>query len=125
MITQAQADQLAEAWLQAWNSRDLARIMAHYADAIDFCSPFIVNMLQRPDGRLLGKPAVQAYFAQGLAKFPDLHFTLLQALPGVGSVTLLYRSVNDLLAAETMEIDADGKICRVLAHYSATAERSY
>ncbi len=117
MFTQQQADTLAAAWLQAWNNRNLTQIMAHYADEIEFRSPFVVSLLQRPDGRLLGKPAVEAYFAQGLAKFPELHFTLLQVLPGVDSVTLLYRSVNDLLAAETMEIDAAGKICRVMAHY--------
>jgi len=121
MLTQPQADKLADAWLQAWNSRDLARIMEHYADAIEFRSPFIVKLMDIADGSLHGKPALAAYFAQGLAKFPELHFTLLQVLPGVGSVTLLYRSVNDLLAAEVMEIDAAGKICRVMAHYCDTA----
>jgi predicted solute-binding protein len=50
-----------------------------------------------------------------------LNFELLQVLPGMTSITLLYKSVNNLLAAEVMEINSEGKIYSVLAHYSEIA----
>lgn len=117
MITQAHADQLAASWLHAWNKHDIKRIMAHYADGIEFSSPFVKVLLNQSDGKINGKPALESYFLRGLAKYPALKFQLLHVLPGMASFVLIYNSVNNLLAAEMMEIDADGLVSRVLAHY--------
>ncbi len=54
---------------------------------------------------------------KGLEAYPDLKFELYQVLTGINSITLYYKTVNDMLAAEVMEIDSDGKIARVIAHY--------
>ncbi|OHX35776.1 DUF4440 domain-containing protein [Methylomonas sp. LWB] len=116
-MTEEFADRFAAEWLQAWNDRDLERILGHYADSIEFTSPFAQALLGEASGTVVGKPALRDYFRIGLGKYPDLQFTLLHALPGVASLTLVYRSVNDLLAAEVMEIDQDAKITRVNAHY--------
>ena len=121
MFSQQSADDIAKHWINTWNSRDIAQIMAHYSDNIEFSSPFISALTNSTTGKIDGKPALQAYFLTGLANFPELNFELLQALPGMFSMTLLYKSVNNLLAAEVMEIDSEGKIYRVLAHYSETA----
>jgi hypothetical protein len=121
MLNQQSADEIANHWINAWNSRDIMQIMAHYADNIEFTSPFINTLTLCTEGKIYGKPALQAYFLKGLANFPELNFELLQALPGMTSVTLLYKSINNLLAAEVMEIDSEGKIYSVLAHYSETA----
>jgi hypothetical protein len=48
---------------------------------------------------------------------------LLLVLPvavmvGVDSVTLYYRSVKGMLAAEVMLFDENGKVARATAHYS-------
>lgn len=105
-------------WIAAWNAHDLDRIMAHYADAIEFTSPFVVKLPNDPGGLVIGKPGLRAYFERGLARYPDLHFRLLHVLPGVASITLFYESVNDLIAAEVMEFDPEGRVARVLAHYA-------
>lgn len=118
MISQPQADEMAASWLSAWNSHDIDKIMAHYAEDIEFYSPFVKVLLNRPDGKIGGKPELEAYFLQALAKYPALKFQLLYVLPGVASFTLVYKSVNQLLAAETMEIDAVGRVFRVMAHYT-------
>ena len=76
-----------------------------------------------PDGTLAGVAALRDYFARALAAYPDLHFALLEVLPGAGSVVLLYRSVNGLLAAEMMELDDSGRVTRVRAHYAEDAGR--
>ncbi len=121
MLNQQRADEIAYHWINAWNSRDIMQIMAHYAENIEFSSPLISSLTNCSEGKIIGKPALQTYFLKGLANFPELNFELLQALPGMTSVTLLYKSINNLLAAEVMEINSEGKIYSVLAHYSETA----
>lgn len=118
MLTQERARQIAIEWLESWNSHDIDRIMLHYAENIEFISPFAVKLLGAPDGTVRGKEALREYFSRGLAAYPDLQFHLHKILPGVRSVTICYESVNDLMAAEVMEIDGQGRIERVQAHYT-------
>ncbi len=111
-------EERSQEWLAAWNARDLERILAHYADDVEFSSPFIAKLSGDADGVLRGKPALRDYFGRGLAAYPALKFGFIRLYPGVRSCVLEYRSVDDLRAAEVMEFDAVGKICRVRAHYS-------
>ena len=108
----------AHDWINAWNSHDIEAILSHYADEIIFTSPFVAKLNNAPDGTLRGREALRDYFLRGLRAYPELHFELLHVAVGVGSVTLIYRSVNNLLAAEVMEWNSAGQIQRVLAHYS-------
>ena len=41
MISPQFAAQFAEEWVAVWNSRDLDRILAHYADDFEMASPYI------------------------------------------------------------------------------------
>jgi ketosteroid isomerase-like protein len=109
--------EFAKEWLQAWNNHDLDAILAHYAETIEFTSPFALKLAPESEGKLHGKAELRRYFARALEAYPDLHFQPLHTTSSVGSVVLIYRSVNDLLAAEMMEFDEDGKVSRVLAHY--------
>lgn len=117
-MTEDAARAMAQAWVEAWNSHDLDAIMHHYADAIEFTSPFVTALLDEPSGTLTGRAALRSYFEQGLARYPDLVFDLHEVLPGVRSLVVVYESVNNLLAAETMEVDDAGLVRRVLAHYT-------
>lgn len=117
MLTAEQGQHFAERWIEAWNRHDLDAILAHYHPEVEFISPFVIRLLDRPDGALHGVEALRDYFARGLSAYPDLHFQLHSVLLGVGSVTLHYRSVNNLSAAEVMELDEEGRVTRVLAHY--------
>ena len=92
--------------------------MRHYNEQIEFVSPFVVKLLNDPTGIVRGKEAVRDYFSKGLTKYPNLIFHLRKVFLGLGSVTVYYESVNDLMAAETMEIDDQRLIVRVLAHYA-------
>ena len=118
IVTEEAAGSFAQAWLDAWNSHDLNRILEHYADNVVFHSPFIVKVLGDNAGRITGKPALSAYFARALAAYPDLHFQLHTVLSGIDGITLYYTSVKGLLAAETMLLDAAGNIATVHAHYN-------
>lgn len=103
---------------RAWNSHDVERIVSHYSEDVELVSPFVARLTGDPGGSVRGREALRAYVGKGLARFPDLRFTLYKSLPGVRSLVIYYRSVNNLLAAEVLELDAGGKICRVLAHYA-------
>jgi hypothetical protein len=65
-----------------------------------------------------GKAALRTYWGKALARFPDLRFVLYRAYAGPRSLVLHYQSVQALVGAECMELDADGRVCRVLAHYA-------
>jgi ketosteroid isomerase-like protein len=117
MLTMEQARELSRQWISAWNLHDLNSILAHYSDEIVFSSPFVERLGVGISGSVRGRAALSKYFAAALGKFPSLRFHLRAVLVGVDTVTILYDSVNGLLAAETMALDEAGRITRVWAHY--------
>jgi hypothetical protein len=117
VFTTAKAHQFAQQWIESWNAHDLGRIMAHYSNDIVFSSPFVKKIAGNESGMLQGSEDLRKYFEAGLAKFPNLQFHLRVVLVGMETVTLVYDSVNDLLAAETMAWNATGEISRVWAQY--------
>lgn len=118
MISKEKAQELAQDWIDAWNSHDIDRILEHYSKEIVFTSPFIIKLLGDNSGTIQGITNLRSYFIKGLEAYPDLEFELYQVLTGVDSITLYYKTVNEMLAAEVMYIDSEGKIAKVIAHYS-------
>ena len=57
------------------------------------------------------------HFTAALARFPTLTFRLHAVFRGIDSVTLVYESVNGLQAAETMILNQQHRVSRVLAQY--------
>ncbi len=110
MLTRTSADRFAASWINAWNSHDIDRLDEHYDDDVELWSPFIASVAGEPTGSLHGKPAAKAYWIAALARFPDLHFVLLNTFAGAGSITLRYRSVLDLIACETFILSGDRRI---------------
>ncbi len=116
MIDKAFADHFATDWIDAWNTRDLARVLSHYTDDFEMSSPAIIQIAGEPSGTLKGKEAVGAYWAKALQLIPDLHFELVAALVGVNSVTLYYNGVRGP-SAEVFHFNQDGRVSRAYAHY--------
>jgi hypothetical protein len=112
------AQRLAEDWYAAWNAHDLDAILDHYADDVEMASPLVSRLTGKDDGRIVGKEALRAYFAAGLARYPTLHFEPLELFVGVGSLVLHYRSANGAPAAEVIFLDEQAKIVRYFAHYA-------
>jgi ketosteroid isomerase-like protein len=94
MIERAWAEEFARDWVESWNSHDLERVLAHYADDFEMTSPLIVERFDIADGKLKGKDAVRRYWAQGLANTPKLRFRLIEVVVGVKSVAMVYESVT-------------------------------
>jgi predicted ester cyclase len=116
-MTKDEAWHLANHWVAAWNEHDLDQIMSHYDEAIELTSPAAAQLLG--DGKVAGKTNLRAYFQRGLDAYPNLHFHLEDVLWGLSSVVLYYTNQKGTHTAEFMELSADGKVVRVIAHYSA------
>lgn len=118
-VDAAFAQAFAKEWLEAWNAHDLARVLSHYSDDFEMCSPVIVQVTGKAEGRLQGKEAVGAYWARALALFPDLKFTPLCTLLGVDSITLHYVGATGKRVAEVFQFNPQGQVVRAHAHYEA------
>lgn len=116
MITRAFAEQFAQAWIDAWNSHDLARILDHYSDDFVMSSPRIAVVAGEPSGVLAGKAAIGAYWERALALAPALRFTLRETFVGADCVVLRYDGVRGP-AAEVFFFGFDGRVVRAAASY--------
>lgn len=117
MITTEKANKLAQEWIESWNSHNIDNIMVHYAENVDFTSPLIVQILNKPDGRLVGKAILKDYFLKGLTAYPDLKFELYHVLAGVNSIVIYYKSVKNLIAAEVLILNEEGLVKECICHY--------
>jgi hypothetical protein len=70
--TAAEMRALAEQWIEAWNSRDLDRIMDHYAEDVEFEANTVIRRWQKADGRLRGVTKLRNHFRLGLDPVPNL-----------------------------------------------------
>lgn len=118
-MTRDEAWNLANHWIAAWNNHDLDAIMTHYDDAVELTSPVAAKLLGAPDGRVVGKANLRAYFQRGLDAYPELRFGLEDVLWGVNSVLLCYTNQKGTRTGEFLELSAAGKVTRVVANYNA------
>jgi hypothetical protein len=77
-VSSFQPDAFAREWAQAWNARDLDRVLAHFSDCIVFSSPKAVDTVGQPTVR--GKPALRAYWERALTQISALEFAVVAAM---------------------------------------------
>ncbi len=77
-LTREQMLHHAEAWIAAWNRRDVEAVLSAFADNARFRSPFALQVTGR--AALEGGPAIEAYWRQALARIERLEFRLLVAI---------------------------------------------
>src|SRR5712671_906450 len=103
-VTREGAWNLAKQWVAAWNAHDLDLIMTHYDDSIELTSPVAAQLLGMPDGKVVGKTHLRAYFQRGLEASPELNFRLVDVLWGLNSVVFYYTNQKGTHTAEFMEL---------------------
>ncbi|HEY4179522.1 MAG TPA: nuclear transport factor 2 family protein [Kofleriaceae bacterium] len=119
-IDRAWAREFGQEWCEAWNSGDLERVFSHYVDDFEMRSHLIAERGFSPTGILKGKDAIRPYWGGGIATAnPPLHFILIDAYAGVGSVSIHYRSVGRRFVVETIELDEQRRGVRASAYYGA------
>ncbi|HSE67792.1 MAG TPA: nuclear transport factor 2 family protein, partial [Gemmatimonadales bacterium] len=77
-VSSFEPDAFAREWAEAWNARDLDRVLAHFSDTIVFSSPKAVDAVGQPTVR--GKPALRAYWERALTQISALEFIIVAAL---------------------------------------------
>jgi SnoaL-like domain len=113
-----QFEGFAKDWLQAWNSHSLEAVLSHYAENVTVKSPFLAAALPDSGGTVVGKAKLREIYSRALVKYPDLKFELVKIFASTESVVILYRSVENQMAAETFWLDEEGKAKIVLCHYA-------
>jgi hypothetical protein len=99
----------ADEWINAWNGRDVERVLAHFADRVVFSSPLAAAVVEGSGGVVRGKDALRTYWNAALERSPDLRFELIGAYVGVDSVVINYRSHRGHVVNEVLIFD-DGLV---------------
>jgi ketosteroid isomerase-like protein len=99
------AERFAQEWVAGWNSHDLDRILAHYADDVVFRSPVAERLMGT--GVLRGRAALREYWAEGLRRVPNLRFEVVAVRSSVDAVVIDYRNQDGGLVAEVLRFDGD------------------
>jgi ketosteroid isomerase-like protein len=118
MLTDDKGKRFAQEWLAAWNSRDLERVLALWADDVVFRSPLVVRVTGDPSCTVHGKDALRAYWHKALLSAPRLHFKLDTVFVGHDSLVLGYRNQRGQVCGEYLRFRADGLAVEGAAHYS-------
>lgn len=108
----------AQNWIQSWNSHNLQNILSHYSEDIEITTPMIRLAGGIDNGTLKGKGAVADYWKKALIKIPDLKFELIDVTESVNSIALYYKSVMNKKAIEVMFFDENGKVNKMIGHYT-------
>lgn len=104
-------------WVDAWNCHDLDRIMAHYAEEIEFTAQTVVARWGKPDGKLIGKTELRRHFEKGLELAPSIHFEIDQILWSPNGYAVLYHRENNNRVLDAVELNAENLAVKVTAYY--------
>jgi hypothetical protein len=122
------AIEFAVSWVEAWNSRDPDRMVAHYSEDVVFSSPLVRTIGGGNSNTIRGRVALRIYFSAVLRKFPSLRFRLRAVYAGDEAVILLYDIGNGLVASEKLKLNEKGQIIRAWVYYGrvkqSNAERT-
>ena len=112
-MTSDEAETFAVEWADAWNAREIERVLTHFHDDVEFTSPTALAVVGVPTVR--GKGALRDYWTQALASRPSLVFTLDRVVWDAGrrELAILYTSVingNRRRVSENLRFDGAGLV---------------
>jgi hypothetical protein len=118
MITATQAKDLISRWIEAANKKDVDAVLSFYSSDPELESPFVVESMQEPSGRLRGRERLRAYFTKAFS-MPFVSWHLVESAWGVSSLAARYINHKGTRSITYMELDAAGKIRRHVNHFMA------
>jgi ketosteroid isomerase-like protein len=110
--------ELADRWYAAWNAKALDRILALYADNVEFASPLVAQLRAGSDGVIRSKGELTEYFRNALERSADMKFKPIAECQGVRGPTLIYANQRGQLVAEQHVVDEAGLIARADVSYA-------
>ena len=111
-MTKEQMHAFAVDWVSAWNRRDIAAVLRHFADDAKFLSPRAREVTGQP--LVVGKPALEEYWRRALARIGTMVFRLdhVVADPARREIVVVYDRLLDgksIRACEIMRFDETGR----------------
>ena len=108
---------LGREWIAVWNSRDLERILALYAEDCEMTSERISAMGLDASGTLRGKARLRIYWGKALQLLPELHFDLIDIFESPDSVVVFYLNDRGAKVCEYLRLDGQGRIIQGSANH--------
>jgi len=105
VVSTPEPDAFAEAWLKAWNRRDVDAVLAHFHDDVVFTSPVAAEVMPDSDGVVRGKAALREYWCAALKSMPFLRFELVGIYQGESVLVINYRNHSGTLVNEVLEFE--------------------
>ncbi|MCJ2186803.1 nuclear transport factor 2 family protein [Novosphingobium beihaiensis] len=99
-------ENFAARWIEDWNSGDIERILAHYAEDAEFRSPHAVALVG--SGAVRGREALRNYWGPALEQRPKLRFHLKKAFIGHRTVAIHYGDELGRDVVETLVLNESG-----------------
>ena len=110
---------LGREWIAAWNSHDLERVLALYAEDSEMTSDKIPALGFDASGTLRGKDNIRAYWSVALQRLPNLHFDLIDTYVSPDSIVVFYQNERGAKICEYLRLDPEGKIRQGSANHLA------
>jgi ketosteroid isomerase-like protein len=85
---------LARAWLDAFNGRDLDRLLGLYADDAVHTSPKLRARDPATNGEVRGKAALRAWWADSMQRLPGLRYDVRHLTAEGDRVIMEYERIN-------------------------------
>jgi hypothetical protein len=123
VVEAAVVEALERHWEDGWNGEDVDLIVAPFAPDVVFSSPFVSRLSDdHADATIVGLDAVRRYAAESFTRAtPGIRYTLDASYAGTDSVVLLYTVHHPTLGpragADTMRLDAEGRVIEWRCHY--------
>ena len=94
-MTSDDARGFAAQWAEAWNSRNIEQVLAHFHDEVEFTSPTALAVMGIPTVR--GKASLREYWTKALARLASLRFTVDRVVwdPDSRELAIIYTSETD------------------------------
>lgn len=108
---------LGRTWVEAWNARDLERVLTLYDEAAVMTSDRIPALGFDASGALHGKESLRAYWGKALGLLPNLHFSLIDLFVSPDSVVVFYANERGKKICEYLRVNEAGLIVQGSANH--------
>ncbi|WBL81848.1 nuclear transport factor 2 family protein [Bradyrhizobium xenonodulans] len=108
---------LGRTWVEAWNARDLERVLTLYDEAAVMTSDRIPSLGFDASGTVRGKESLRAYWGKALGLIPNLHFTVIDLFVSPDSVVVFYANERGKKICEYLRVNDAGLIVQGSANH--------
>lgn len=104
-------NEIAQRWLEAFNKKELERLLALYHDHAEHFSPKLKVRHPETNGLIKGKAALRSWWRDAFERLPSLHYEIIRLTPYEDRVFMEYvrhvHGEDDLSVGEMLEIQQD------------------